>query len=79
MQTGQIHIYRSQDGQTTIEVKLENETVWLTQKQIVDLFDSSKANISEHIKHIYDSGELDARGTVTRLTSLINMTIRSLK
>lgn len=45
-------------------MRLEDETVWLTQAQIVDLFQSSKANISEHIKNIYDQKELEESSTV---------------
>ena len=60
----QIVIYQTSDGQTQIDVKMQDETVWLTQDMIVKLFDSSKANISEHIKHIYEEGELDKTSTV---------------
>ena len=59
-----IIIYQTRDGQTSVEVTLEQDTVWLTQAQIVDLFQSSKANISEHIKHIYSSEELNRDATV---------------
>ena len=59
-----IIIYQSQDGVTKIDVLLENETVWLTQAQIVDLYQSSKSNISEHIKHIFEDGELDKDSVV---------------
>ena len=51
-------IYQTEDGQTRVQVRIENETVWLTQNQLVELFQSSKANISEHIKHIFEEGEL---------------------
>ena len=61
---GEIVMYQTADGRTSIDVKLENETVWLSQGQIMDLFQSSKANISEHIKAIYKSGELDQNATV---------------
>ena len=64
MQTGEIIIYQGPDGQTAIDVTLENETVWLNQAQIVDLFQSSKANVSEHVKHIFQSRELDTESTV---------------
>ena len=57
--TGGIVIYQTDDGQTKIDVRFEDETVWLTQAQLVDLYQSSKANISEHIKHIFEEGELD--------------------
>ena len=55
---------RSPDSEVRLEVRLEDETVWLTQAQIVELFQSSKANISEHIKNIYEQGELDESSTV---------------
>ena len=50
---GEIVIYRTDDGHTKIDVRFIDETVWLTQAQLVELFQSSKANISEHIKNIY--------------------------
>ena len=46
-----IIIYQSEDGNTRIEVKLENETVWLTQQQLCDLYQTSRTNIVEHIQH----------------------------
>ena len=52
-----ILLYQSDDGQLKIQVRLENETVWLTQTDMVELFQSSKSNISEHIKHIFEEGE----------------------
>ena len=61
---GEIIIYQTQDGKTLIDVRLEEDTIWLTQVQIVELFQSSKANISEHIKNIYSSGELGEGATV---------------
>lgn len=70
MQTGEIVIYQTEDGQTSIDVKLENETVWLTQLQIVALFQSSKANISEHITHIFEDGELDEISTVRKFRTV---------
>ena len=59
-----IEMYQTPGGQIQIEVKFEEDTIWLTQNQIVALFDSSKANISEHIKHIFKSGELNEKATV---------------
>ena len=59
-----IIIYQTQDGKTKIDVKIENETVWLTQNQMVELFQSSKSNISEHISHIFEEGELDENSVV---------------
>ena len=54
----EIILYQTEDGDTKIDVRMENETVWLTQSQMVELFQSSKANISEHISHIFEEGEL---------------------
>ncbi len=59
----QIILYRPNDT-ISLEVRLENDTVWLTQAQIVVLFNSTKSNISEHIKHIYADGELEKDSTV---------------
>lgn len=53
-----ILLYQTEDGNTKIETRLEDETVWLTQAQLSDLFQKSKATISEHIKNIFDEGEL---------------------
>ena len=55
---GEILIYQTDDGQTNIEVKIEDDTVWLTQQQLTELYQCSKSNISEHIKHIFEEGEL---------------------
>ncbi len=60
---GEILIYQSDDGLTNIEVKIQDETVWLTQQQMADLFQTSRTNVVEHIKHIYDEGELDENST----------------
>ncbi|MEN6356541.1 MAG: virulence RhuM family protein [Armatimonadota bacterium] len=57
-------IYQTEDGLTRVSVRFEGETVWLTQGQMVELFQSSKANISEHIKHVFEEGELDADSVV---------------
>ncbi len=65
-QNNPIIIYQSEDGNTRIEVKLENETVWLTQQQLCDLYQTSKSNVSEHIKHIFDEGELDEDSVVRK-------------
>ena len=62
---GEIVIYQSEDGLTHIDVKLEGETIWLTQEQLVNLYLTSKSNISEHIKNIFEEGELE-RDSVVR-------------
>jgi hypothetical protein len=61
-----IIIYTGAGGQPVIEVRIEGETVWLTQAQLVGLFDSSKANISEHIKNIFTEGELQEEAVVRK-------------
>lgn len=65
-----IVIYQTADGRTQLDVKLEDDTVWLTQAQMVELFDSSKANVSEHIKHIYEDGELQESATVRKFRTV---------
>ena len=57
--TGEILIYQTEDGLTKIQVNMQDETVWLSQAQLVDLYQSSKANISEHISNIFKEGELE--------------------
>ncbi len=57
-------LYKTNDGKVTIQVKLKNNTVWLTQADMVELFQSSKSNISEHIKHIFEEGELKEESVV---------------
>ena len=51
---GDIIIYQTEDGLTKIDVKIENETVWLSQQQMAELYDTTKQNISLHIKNIFD-------------------------
>lgn len=59
----QVIIYQSEDGETRIDVKFTGETVWLSQQQMADLYQSSRSNVVEHIKHIYEDGELDEEST----------------
>ncbi|HNS47410.1 MAG TPA: RhuM family protein [Bacteroidales bacterium] len=70
MEKAEIIIYQAFDNQINLEVRYEDETIWLTQAQIVDLFSSSKANVSEHIKHIFKSGELDPEATVRKIRTV---------
>lgn len=58
-----IVIYQTEDGITQIEVRLENENVWLTQQQMADLYQTSRTNVVEHIKHIFEEQELDEIST----------------
>ena len=59
-------IYQADDGITRIDVKLEDETVWMTQAQLVELYQTSKSNVSEHIKHIFEDGELEQKSVVRK-------------
>lgn len=58
-----IILYTTDDGLTKINVKLEDETVWLSQQQMAELYQSSRTNVVEHIKNIYNEGELDKDST----------------
>ena len=69
-QKGEIIIYTSEDGSISLDTKLENDTIWLTQDMIVTLFNSSKANISEHISHIFQEEELDRESTVRKFRTV---------
>ena len=61
-----IILFKTDDGQIKLDVKFEDETVWLTQAQMVELYQSSKANVSEHIKHIFADGELSENSVVRK-------------
>ncbi|MEK7716887.1 MAG: hypothetical protein AAB322_03925, partial [Pseudomonadota bacterium] len=55
---GQFLVYPSEDGRVKIEVRLEHETVWLTQQHLAELFQTTKQNIGQHLKNIFEEGEL---------------------
>lgn len=59
----QFVIYQSEDGQIKLDVRFVDETVWLTQQQLAELFQTSRTNVVEHIQHIYEEGELEATAT----------------
>jgi hypothetical protein len=63
-------LYQAPDNQTVLEVRFEGGTIWLTQAQIVTLFSTSKANVSEHIKQIYQSKELEVEATVRKFRTV---------
>ena len=63
---GEIILYQTEDGLTKIDVRFEDETVWLTQAQMAELYQTSKANVSEHIKHIFAEGELEEASVVRK-------------
>ena len=64
MESNQIVIYQTEDGQTRIDVRMENESVWLTQAQMVELFQTTKQNVSLHIGNVFKDGELEQEATV---------------
>ena len=66
MEDNKIIIYTTVDGQTKIDVRLEDETLWLTQAQMCELYQTSKSNVSEHIKHIFEEGELEENSVVRK-------------
>lgn len=66
MNENKVIIYTASDGQTKIDVKLEDETLWLTQAQMCELYQTSKSNVSEHIKHIIEEGELQEDSVVRK-------------
>lgn len=67
---GKMIVYVGDDGKPHIDVKFQDETVWLTQAQLAELFDSSKSNISEHIKNIFAEGELNPETTVRKFRTV---------
>lgn len=67
-----IIMYTTEDGQVKIEVRLENENVWLTQNAMAELFDTTKQNISNHIQNVFDEGELKQEVTVKESLTVQN-------
>lgn len=65
--SSEIIIYQTEDGQTRIETHFENETVWLTQEQIVSLFQRNQSVISRHIRNVFDEGELDRESNMQKV------------
>ena len=63
MESGQILLFQTQCGESKIEVRLSNETVWLTADQMAELFQRDRSTIQRHIKRIYDEGELTSDST----------------
>ena len=74
-----IVIYQSEDGKTKIDVKLERETVWLSQQQMAELYGTTKQNVSLHIKNIFDEEELDEDSTVKEFLTVQQEGIEVLK
>ena len=72
MDTGQIILYQTQGGEAKIEVRLANETVWLSADQMAELFQRNKSTISRHIKNVFESGELKQNRTVAFFATVQN-------
>ena len=70
MEQNQIVIYQTEDGQTQIDVRLENETVWLTQAQMAELFETDRTSIVRHINNIYKVDELDRESTCAKIAQV---------
>jgi hypothetical protein len=70
MNNSEILIYQNSEGNIKIDVRLEEESVWLTQAQLCELFQKSKATISEHIMNVFEEGELDASATVRNIRTV---------
>ena len=76
---GEIIIYKNKDNNVSISVRLEDENVWLTQQQMTALFQTSRTNIVEHIKHIYEEGELDKKSTCRKFRQVQTEGSRSIE
>ena len=70
MEENKIIIYQTEDGQTQIDVRLENETVWLTQAQMAELFETDRTSIVRHINNIYKVEELDRESTCAKIAQV---------
>ena len=69
---GEIVIYQTQDGTTQLDVRLEGETVWITQDQMTQLFQRDKSTISRHIRNIFEDRELDKNSVVAFFATTAN-------
>lgn len=67
LDNSQIIVYQTENGLTKIEVTLENETVWLSQNQMAELFQRDKSTISRHIKNIFEEREPDKNSVVAKI------------
>lgn len=71
-QKGELLIYQTEDGKTKIDVFFEDDTIWLNQKQIAQLYQKGVNTINEHIKHIYEDEELDEQATIRKFLIVRN-------
>jgi hypothetical protein len=67
---GEIIVYQSDEGEVRLDVRLEGETVWLTQQMLAELFQTTVPNISMHIRNIYQEGELDPKSTIKKFLTV---------
>ena len=63
-------MFTSNDGKTRLQIRMQEDSLWLTQKQIADLFERSNKTISEHINNIYDEGELEPTSTIRKFRTV---------
>lgn len=75
----EIIIYQTAEGETQLDVRLEQETVWLSQDQMVELFQRNKSTISRHIKNIFEEGELEQEATVAKIATVQKEGLREVK
>ena len=78
-QKGEIILYQREDGAVQIDVRVEDETVWLTQQQIAELFDTTKQNVNLHIQNIFNEGELLPEATVKKSLTVQNEGTREVR
>lgn len=78
-QKGEIILYQRKDGAVQIDVRVEDETVWLTQQQIAELFDTTKQNVNLHIQNIFNEGELLPEATVKKSLTVQNEGTREVR
>lgn len=79
MDTGEIILYQNATGESKIEVRLANESVWLTADQMAELFQRNKSTISRHIKNVYETGELEQNRTVAFFATVQNEGVRKVE
>ena len=79
MENSEIKIYKTEEGNTSIEVKLENDTVWLNQYQLEELFETNRTSINRHISNIYKSLELEENSTCAKIAQVRNEGGREIK
>jgi len=70
MEKAEIKIYTTDDGKTTVEVRLEKDTLWINQMQMAELFQTERSVINKHILNIYQSGELDETATCAKIAQV---------